>query len=72
MGIHLAIEFFTTRVLCSTDQDFSKRIGVLRYLNGTLDECCILGAGSMSVLNTWVNALYAVHGDMKSHIGGVI
>ena len=32
----------------------------------------ILGANGQEILQTWVDASYAVHRDMKSHTGGVI
>ncbi len=57
---------------CSTDKDWAKLQRVLEYLNGTLDEFLVLGADDMGIMKTWVDASYAVHGDMKSHTGGVV
>ena len=37
-----------------------------------LDNLLTLAADSLDMINTWVDALYAVHVDMKSHTGGVI
>jgi hypothetical protein len=31
-----------------------------------------LGADDLCIMRTWVDASYAVHGDMKSHTGGVV
>jgi KUP system potassium uptake protein len=56
----------------STTQDREKLKRVLEYLNGTLDELLILGADDLTVMETWVDASYAVHDDMKSHTGGVV
>jgi hypothetical protein len=44
----------------------------LEYLNGTLDLYLTLGADDLNTIQTWVDASYAVHPDMKSHTGGVI
>jgi len=32
----------------------------------------VLGADSLSVIKTWVDAVYGVHDDFKSHTGGVM
>jgi hypothetical protein len=72
LDIELAISFLCTRVSCSTEQDWKKLKRVLEYLNGTLDECLILGADDITRMNTWVDASYAVHKDMKSHTGGAV
>jgi hypothetical protein len=45
---------------------------VLEYLRGTLDEYLTLGADDTGMMKTWVDALYAVHMDMKSHTGGIV
>jgi hypothetical protein len=70
--ILLAIAFLCTRVSCSTEQDWAKLRRVLEYLRGTLDKYLVLGANNSSIMKTWVDASYAVHGDMKSHTGGAI
>ena len=44
----------------------------VKFLRGTLDDVLILGADDMRRMNTWVDASYAVHEDMKSHTGGAI
>ena len=68
----LAIAFLSTRVSCSTDQDWGKLKRVLQFLNQTIDDTMVIGADSLTMLKTWVDALYGVHPDMKSHTGGVI
>jgi hypothetical protein len=72
LDIQLAIAFLCTRVSVSTEQDWRKLKRVLEYLHGTLDEFLTLGADDIEMMKTWVDASYAVHGDMKSHTGGVI
>jgi hypothetical protein len=56
----------------STEQDWSKLKRVLKFLKGTLDDRITLGADDITVMQTWVDASYAVHSDMKSHTGGTI
>ena len=72
LDIQLAIAFLTTRVQSPSQQDWVKLKRVLQYLHGTIDEYLTLGANSISVMDTYVDAAYAVHDDMKSHTGGVI
>jgi hypothetical protein len=61
-----------TSVLQYTEQDWAKLKRVMQFLNRTLDDYMIIGADSLTVLKTWVDASYGVHPDMKSHTGGVI
>jgi hypothetical protein len=73
LDFQLPIAFLCTRVSCSTKQDWSKlRKCTLEYLRGTLDESVTFGADDMCKMQTWVDAWYAVHKDMKSHTGGVV
>jgi hypothetical protein len=72
MDLLLAIGFLCTRVSKSTIQDQSKLRRVLEYVKGTLDLEYTLGADGMDRLQTWVDASYAVHPDMKSHTGGIM
>jgi hypothetical protein len=72
LDIQLTIGFLCTRVSCSTKEDWAKLKRLLQYLNRTLDDYLTLGADNMTSLNTWVDASYAVHRDMKSHTGGAI
>ena len=36
----------------------------------TLDDKRIIGANGLSSLQTWIDAAYAVHPNMRSHTGG--
>jgi hypothetical protein len=72
LDIQLPTAFLCTRVSCSTKQDWSKLKRTLEYLRGTLDEFVTFGADDMCKMQTWVDASYAVHKDMKSHTGGVV
>ena len=72
LDIQLAIGFLCTRVSKTTQQDIRKLKRLLQYLYGTRDEKLTLGADTVMKMETWVDASYAVHHDMKSHTGGVI
>jgi hypothetical protein len=42
---------------------------VLDYLKGTLHMPLVLSADSLTLLQWWVDAAYAVHHDCKGHTG---
>jgi len=67
----LPVAFLCTRVTKSTKQDQMKLKRVLEYVKGSIDLVYMLGAESLNRVQTWVDASYAVHPDMKSHTGGV-
>jgi len=69
--IALAITILSTRVAQSTVENEKKLIQVLQFLRGSLDDELILSANMLRELTTWVDALYAVHGNMRSHTGDV-
>ena len=52
--------------------DWKKLKRLLEYLHGTLAMPLTLSIDSMSVIKTWVDASYALHGDMRSHTGRTI
>jgi hypothetical protein len=70
LDIQTALGYLTTRVSCPNEDDWAKLRRVLQYLRGTMDECLILGGGSIGSMESWVDAAYGVHNDMKSHTGG--
>ena len=70
--IGLTIAFLCTRVSRSTEQDWRKLLRLLKYLQGTTDLPRIIGANNLHMMKTWVDAVYAIHHDMKSHTGGVM
>ena len=65
-----AISFLTTRVTKPNVDDWGKLRRVLQYLKGTLDMKLTIGADSMTIIKTWIDASYAPHHDMRSHTGG--
>jgi hypothetical protein len=72
LDIQLATAFLCTRVSCSSVQDWEKLRRLLMDVRGSLDEFLVLGADDLTVMNTWVDASYAVHKDFKSHTGGAV
>ena len=67
----LPVAFLCTRVTKSTKQDQQKLKRVLEYVKGSIDLEYTLGAESLNRVQSWVDASYAVHPDMKSQTGGV-
>jgi hypothetical protein len=67
-----AIGFLCTRVSCSTQDDNSKLIRVLKYLNGTKDMTLRLSGSNGMIISAWVDAAFAVHKDGKGQTGAVI
>ena len=70
--IDLVISFLCTRVAEPTNGDRKKLKRVLEYIKSTLGMVRIIGAQGDEILQTWVDASYAVHRDMKSHTGGTM
>ena len=70
--ILLTVGFLCSRVAKSTTQDQDKLRRLLEYINGTIDLVHTIGADDLGKLQTWVDASYAVHPDMRSHTGGVM
>jgi hypothetical protein len=67
-----AMAFLTTRVCKCTDEDKSKLDRVLMYLNGAPGMGIRLCPRSELKILVYIDASFAVHGDMKSHTGSVI
>lgn len=73
MDILLAVGFSCTRVAKSTVEDKGKLKRLLEYIKESIDkESYTLGADTLEQMQLWVDALYAVQTDMRSHIEGVI
>ena len=72
LDIDLAVSFLCTRVLSPTAGDEEKLKKVLAYLQGTRKMNRFIGMNGLSYLQTWIDASYAVHRDMRGHTGGVI
>ena len=71
MDIDLAIALLCTHVSKSTAEDWEKLRRVLQYLQHTIELPRIIGMNGMKFMQTYVDALYAIHHDMKGHDTGV-
>ena len=72
MDIDLAVSFFCTRVSRSTEEDWLKLRRLLQYLLSTIYMPRIIGAHGLDLIETYVDASYAVHQDMRGHTGGLM
>ena len=64
-----AIAFLCTRVQQPTKEDWGKLARMMRYLNGTQEECLVLEYDGNKKAEWYVNAAFAVHADYRSHSG---
>jgi hypothetical protein len=67
-----AVAFLSTRVTKSTEQDMTKLLRLLRYVNGTKDLTLTLGVTDPIKVVDFVDASFAVHPDRKSHGGSCV
>ena len=70
--IETTIAFLCTRVKGPTYQDWCKLRRLIRFLHDTIDDTRTIRADNLMTLFTWIDAAYAVHGNMRSHTGGAI
>ena len=70
--LETAISFLCTRVAYSTEEDWEKLRRLLKFLQQTKSDKRVIGAKSLTELNTWIDASYAVHPNMRGHTGGVM
>ena len=49
-----------------------KLLRMLKFVNGTIDDCLILSADDLSVVKWYVDASFGVHPDFRSHTGAVM
>ena len=64
------IAFLTTRVRSPDVDDWRKLRHMIEYLRSTIDMPLILGDETSGVLNWYVDALFAMHSNMRGHTGG--
>mmetsp|Transcript_17391 Transcript_17391/g.36466 ORF Transcript_17391/g.36466 Transcript_17391/m.36466 type:complete len:122 (+) Transcript_17391:4324-4689(+) len=67
-----AVAFIMTRVKEPDEDDWLKLRRVLKYLYGVVYLSLTLDASKMSLIRWWVDALFAVHHDLRSHMGAVL
>ena len=70
--IESVVAYLCTRVLCTTNGDMKKLHRLICSIKSTLNDTRVIGADSLKVLHTWIDASYAVHQDMKGQTGGEI
>ena len=70
--IDLEESFLCTRVADPTKGDKKKLKRLFEYVKETINKVRIIGINGNEVLQTWVDALYAVHMDMCSHTGATM
>ena len=67
VNIYLAVSFLCTRVSRDTEEDWDKMMRLFNYLSGTIYMPRIICTNGMAMTKTYLDALYAVHQDMKGH-----
>jgi hypothetical protein len=72
LDISLSIAFLTTRVKGPDIDDWRKLCRLVEYLRSMRGLPLILAADGTGVLSWYVDASFAVHLDMKGHIGGAM
>jgi hypothetical protein len=66
----LNIAFLTTRVRASDTDDWEKVCHLMEYLRGDQDQPLALSTENDGLLMWYIDALFAVHPNMRSHTGG--
>ena len=69
--LHPTSAVLSARVNDTTEEDYKKLRRMIRYIVGTIDEVCYVGADNLNTMITYIDASYAVYPDFKSHTGGV-
>ena len=65
-----AVVFLTTRVRAPNLDDWAEMVYTMRYPRGTRTLPLILSANGSSILKWWVDALFAVHPNIRGNSGG--
>ena len=60
-----------TALVCN-EYDYNKLRLLMHHTHGAMDIEAIIGIDDFSRMATFVDALFAVHPNMRSHIGGTI
>lgn len=69
--IQPAIAFLSTRVCAPTEQDYKKLFQMMSFLKNMQDDVMMLEAGNKQVQEWWIDVSFAVHPDMRSHMGAI-
>ena len=68
----MTIAFLCTRVREPTMEDWGKLHRVIDYLERTKNECLVMKMDETGTIKSYIDVLYAVHPDMRSHTGAVM
>ena len=66
------VAYLTTRVTKSTNYDWYKLKRGLKWLKQTINDERIIGMVGEVFIQTWIDASYGVHVDMRGQTGGAI
>ena len=72
IDVDLTVYFLCILVSRSEANDWEKLRRLLRYLYDTIDLARTIGANGMDILQTWVDASYTTHRDVRRHTGGLM
>ena len=67
-----AVTALTTRVQDPREADMEKLARIVRYLKTSMDVKLVLRCDDELTVNSYIDASYGVHSDMKSHSGSVV
>ena len=70
--IEFPVSFLMRRVSKSDIDDWKKLKRVMSFLKRTSGDICMIGDNNLFEIFTWVDAAFAVHDNMRSHIGGAM
>lgn len=70
--IQPGVAYLSTRVKNPTESDWIKLLKVLSFLKATKEDILRLEADDTMTIKWFVDAAFAVHGDLKSHTGAVM
>ena len=70
--IETAVSFLCKRVRHPTVEDWIKLRRTLKFLKKTKTDKRIMGADDILKLETWIDASYATHENMRGHTGGAM
>jgi hypothetical protein len=70
--LETAVSFLCTRVQQPTVEDWGKLRRTLKFLKKTKSDRRIMGADDILKLETWIDASYAIHENMRGHTGGAM
>jgi hypothetical protein len=70
--IAVTVSFLTTRVSCSTQQDWGKLMRMLKYLQQNPIRGILLPTKGEISIETYIDAAFCIHSDGKSHTGVIV